>query len=237
MTKNTISKGSDKDWQITTKRFVTYIDIMGFKDMIARTPHSDVYNMMKRIEKKYKFYENMKWKDIGSNHVKSTTYSDSIILYSENESIESLKSIIRSTAGLINDLFVEGVPHKGAFAFGKMTLDTTNSIFFGQPLIDAYLLQQELHYYGIIIHATAEQKMEEIVNLKKLHFIFNYPCPLKKTTSNHLTIRPMYAFNTGNTYKKENEELFKSIKKMRQMTSGYLRKYIDNTELYLKNQK
>lgn len=37
------------NWQITTNRFVGFIDIMGFKDMVARSSHEDIYDMMKKI--------------------------------------------------------------------------------------------------------------------------------------------------------------------------------------------
>jgi hypothetical protein len=33
-----------------------------------------------------------------------------------------------------------------------MTLDYEKSIFFGQPLVDAFLLQDELKFYGIVVH-------------------------------------------------------------------------------------
>lgn len=56
------------------------------------------------------------------------------------------------------DLFISKIPFRGSIAYGEMTVDLENSIFFGQPLIDAYLLGEQLQSYGIACHASAEKK-------------------------------------------------------------------------------
>jgi len=38
-----------KKWIITTKRFVAFLDIMGFKDMVARNSHKNIYNSLHAI--------------------------------------------------------------------------------------------------------------------------------------------------------------------------------------------
>lgn len=229
---------SENDWPITIERYVAYIDIMGFKNMVARISHQKIYELMMNIEKNKKFHENVKWGGRISKLVRTTTYSDSLMIYSKDESYESLHSFICTIAGLTADLFIEGIPHKGALAFGMMTLDPINSIFFGQPLIDAYLLQEELHFYGILIHATAEQKIEIIRAAKTIPFLRNYLCPLKNGSTHHLTLLPMHTtFDDNPTNIEKSEKMYKSIKRLRYKTSGHLRKYIDNTELYLNSFK
>jgi hypothetical protein len=153
------------------------------------------------------------------------------MIYSKDESHDALDSLISSVSALVYNLFLEGIPHKGSIAFGLMTLDQKNSIFFGQPLIDAYLLQEELNFYGIIIHASAEKKMKD--NQSGINFIQDYLCPLKNGFSKHLTVYPIFVPNCDKEYQKEIDALTDSIKKLRYKTSGYLRRYIDNTEIYL----
>lgn len=231
-----IKEGFDKDgWEITAKRFVGYIDIMGFKDLVARSTHEEIYEMMKNIYEQRTTNINIYGKNKDLELVRTTTYSDSIMIYTKDESKESFESFLMILSSLTNDLFIEGVPHKGAVAFGMMTLDLTNSIFFGQPLIDAYLLQEELFFYGIIIHASAEQKIDTVKQIDRTFMIKNYFCPLKNGNSWHLTIYPFWAPEDLKTsqYKEHSKNLFDAIKKLRYQTSGYLRKYIDNTEAYL----
>jgi hypothetical protein len=121
-------------------------------------------------------------------------------------------------------------------AFGRMTIDTDNSIFFGQPLIDAYILQEELYFYGVIAHASIEQQINEKKKNENIEFVCNYSCHFKKGNSVHLTIVPMFLTSDEN-YKTKHDSLFASINRLRLKTSGYLRKYIDNTELYLNEVK
>jgi hypothetical protein len=238
------TSNTDSIWEISTNRYVAFIDIMGFKDMVARTPHIDIYDLMKRIESKKKYINGIGWKGNKSELVRTTTYSDSIMLYSKEDSYDSLYSLICTVAAFTNELFLECIPHKGAIAYGFMTLDTENSIYFGQPLIDAYLLQEELYFYGIVVHASAENEMEIFKKEDLLiPFCKNYLCPFKNGSSEHLAIIPITAgiylsddINNDEEdaeAKNSREKLFESIKNLRFKTSGHLRKYIDNTKLYL----
>lgn len=218
-------------WIATKRRYVCFIDIMGFQDMIATKKHSEIYKMMKKVVEFQRFSSDINW--LGKpNLVKTSTYSDSIMIYSLNDSFDSLESITCTISSLIYDLLSEGIPFKGALALGTMTCDTTNSIFFGQPLIDSYLLQKELYFYGIIVHGSAQKGIEHH-NLGL--FINTYNCPLKKGKSNHLTISPIYLGTAGR--KKENTKLLKSVNNMKFYTSGHLRIYIDSTIEYLETIK
>jgi hypothetical protein len=220
------------EWLPTCNRYVAYIDIMGFKDMIARMPHNEIYKTMMKVAYSKAANEVMSCVESDATLVKTTTYSDSIMIYSRDESNDSLKAFMSTVSGLAYDLLVECcIPYKGSVAFGLMTLDITNSIFFGQPLIDAYLLQEELYFYGIIIHGSAEQKMKD--SNSTMDYVIEFSCPLKNGHSNHFSVRPEGFISNDLTYEHYKEEIFDSIKKLRYKTSGYLRKYIDNTEQYL----
>jgi hypothetical protein len=222
---------AESDWVVTADRYVAYIDIMGFKDMILRASHGQIYKMMKRIQQKIKLNREVDWGDVKEKLIRTTTYSDSIMVYSKDESYDSLYSLICTVAGLTNDLLTEAIPHKGALAFGTMTLDVANSIFFGQPLIDAYLLQEELTFYGIIAHGS----IEKVIMKKEMSipFTIDYLCPFKKGSSVHLAVCPIYIPYEKPKHKAFVRKIFKSVHRMRYKTSGQLRIYIDNTVSYL----
>jgi len=130
MNENKILKNVDDKWEVTTNRYVAYIDIMGFKDLVARASHDEIYGLMKRIEYSKQVNENINWDGNNLGLVKTTTYSDSIMIYSKDDSVEALHSFICTVSGITYDLFCELIPHKGAISFGIMTLDTISSIFF-----------------------------------------------------------------------------------------------------------
>ena len=226
-------------WEVTALRHVAYIDIMGFKDRVAKFKHEDVYATMLQINDRRIKAVGVKWTDTDIELVSTTTFSDSIMIFSKDDTPDSLYSFICTVAAFTEDLFITGVPHKGAISFGMMTLDKTNSIFFGQPLIDAYLLQEELEYYGVIVHAKGEEEIDKIKKLKSLLFLHPYECPLKGAASWHLTIHPFTAcFKFKNPESEEYKDclsLYKAVDSLKNNTSGRLRKYIDNTRKYLIN--
>ncbi len=221
------------DWKVTNKRYVAFIDIMGFKDFILKFSHNEVYELMKTVNASSKFAANMKWDGSDENLVKVAIYSDSIMMYSKDDSYESFDYLTSSVSSLTNSLLSKSIPFKGAFAFGEMTLDDKNSIFFGQPLVDAYLLQEELYSYGVIFHASVEEEMEK-QQFKWPIFTAPYLSNLKRGNVTHQTIYPLNArLKKGDKHKEAHDLLKKGISKLRLKTSGHLRKYIDNTEKYL----
>lgn len=220
---------SEVKWEITTNRFVCYIEIMGFKDRVARTTHDEIYQLMLKIDNARKMNSSIEWNNGGfKGLVKTTTFSDSLLIYSQSDNYESLCSLVCTVAAICQDLLMEGIPFRGSIAYGRMTLDNERAIVFGQPLIDAYLLQEEMCFYGIIIHGTAQEKIEL---LGITPFVENYNCPLKGGNSSHLTVYPI--FLGDNKYKEENNKIIIALNKMRYQTSGHIRRYIDMTEEYL----
>ncbi|KAB2868334.1 MAG: hypothetical protein F9K37_10525 [Bacteroidales bacterium] len=223
----------DVKWRVTCKRFVGFLDIMGFKDRVMRDSHKKVYDLMKKISNYANFNSNIEWNPANKNLIRTTLYSDSIIIYSKDEEPDSLHAIVCTISGLTEDLLKEGIPFKGALSFGNMSVDMKNSIFFGQPLIDAYLLQEEVNFYGTIIHGSAQQIIEEY---NRVSFIHEYNCLLKKGRNKHLTIGPMSFFiENDEVADSDNEEILNSIHQIRFTASGYIRNYIDETEKYLES--
>ncbi len=217
------------DWLITTNRYVAYFDVMGFKEMVLRTPHDEVYEMMKNIRKTIEEKRQEMFDLSKERIIEITTYSDSIIVYSKDET--SLGAFIYTISALTGDLLSEGIPHKGAAAFGKMTVDTEKSIFFGQPLIDAYLLQEELAFYGVVAHGTLEQEITATKGLV-LALTTNYPCQFKRGNAKHVVICPIWVSGIP-TVKECVDQVCESVKRMRYKASGSVRSYIDNTESYI----
>jgi len=228
---------SDKyqNWAITTERYVAFIDIMGFKNMVATRDHGSMYEMMKDVK-----HSSLANTSIGTRRapdkmdflVRSTTYSDSIMIYSRDAFDNSLMAICMATSTLTSDMFLKKIPFRGAIAFGVMTLDHENSIFFGQPLINAYELQQELNFYGIAVHHSAEKKFPAMgVDIR--YSSLDYNCPLKNGTVNHKTIYPnamSYMVKVENAA--EHRGAINGLAAMRMEVSGIVRKYVDNTEKY-----
>lgn len=223
----------NKEWIETTERFIGFIDIMGFKDMVYRENPADLREVLMGIPRAMEEYENIP--GVNGPNYRFSMFSDSIIVFSRDKScFDDFHSVMYY---LFNQLFFMSIPFKGSIAFGEITTNFEKSIFFGRPLIDAYLLQEELLLYGIVVHGSAQKHISEI----NKDFIL-YLTPFKGGVAKHYllnTLDGLAELNKllGNQKDYGLERLTKlerGLDKMRLITSGSLRKYIDNTEVFFK---
>ena len=97
------------------------------------------------------------------DRLKLAFFSDSILVVSEANTQEDLNLISKAGVVLMQESFKNGFAIKGCLAHGQFHYDTETNIFFGLPLVNAYQLgDQELKYYGIIVHHTAERKIRDL---------------------------------------------------------------------------
>ena len=153
-------------WEPTCKRFVAYMDIMGFRDMVFRNTHQEVLEVMEQFRLPIrKLEEEAKKRLAGKPHgwdifettvVRPVIFSDSVLLFSSDDSISAVENLIWQVKSIISSALINGVPMKGALAYGEQTADFDKSLYFGRPLIDAWDLHNELVVYGVILHHTIE---------------------------------------------------------------------------------
>lgn len=208
-----------QDVNVTTpeiaKRIVSFLDIMGFKDLVARQSETNIQNRLRDLS-------TFIAENVGTeNGMTFSIFSDSIVIFSKDTSAESFQLLLRTTSNIIKHSIKLGLPIKGAMAMGicTVTQSSKNSFFFGQPIIDAYLLEENIVFYGVVLHHTLEVMAHDIVNRGE-KIIFDHPVPLKKGNSCH------YVLDWFSEDKASNLDNLRSI---RCTVSDSPRRYIDNT--------
>ena len=219
-----------KPWNVTAKRFVCFFDIMGFKDMVMRDSHINIYNMLDEFSKARKSLESPNIPDTyGNDSLKTVSFSDTIVVFTKDDSKECLELLTFAASWLFGKAIQTGIPMKGAISHGDMSVNIAGQIFFGQPLIDAYLLEEELAFYGIVIHNSAEeilnQNIEELVGKEKY---IDCLVPFKTGKINHYILDWISTIGDNNRANQKKDAL-ELMKKQREHTSGSPRRYIDNT--------
>jgi len=217
------------DWQPTAKRFVAFFDIMGFKDSVSRESHEEILKQLTSLTTLREGLEaanNIKNKSGDTfGETKSFTFSDSIIIFSKGDEMEDLRKVLLDSVVLLKVSTELGIPIKGALSYGKITVDFRNSLFFGQPIINAYLLHEELLMYTAIVDNLFESKIKELFRGKKFRFwLVRYNVQMKSCRVNHYILRPL----TG-----EISETIENMNKFYLTVSGKPRQYIDNTLEFL----
>lgn len=154
------------------KRFVAFLDILGFKDLITKTKDPLIFKIVKnsldyisnvREEHYHGFYANFQAID-----KEVSVFSDSIVIsYSQSVS-GGLFYILMDLIYICIRLNQNGIFVRGGISFGE--LYHKNHVCFGPALIEAYHLEQDCAIYPRIIVNEST-----IINGIKIHGLANAP--------------------------------------------------------------
>jgi hypothetical protein len=150
-------------WKLSASRYVAFYDIMGFRDFVKRNrrSHKTIYKVMESLhqagERARELSTLMFGKELSTvfDAINIVQFSDSIVAMTADTSQESAGLITLASQVLFIRALQEGTVLRGAVAAGHFTADFQKSIFFGQPLVDAYLLEEDQAWYGVAFHPSA----------------------------------------------------------------------------------
>ena len=223
-------------WKTTDMRFVAFLDILGFKELVMREPHRNIYKKLKRIADAKKVLKKAEDNPetcnmVGNGGIYTVTFSDSIGIFSENDNIKYFKPFIFTLRLLFIEAILSGLPLKGGIAYGKISLEKNEQTYFGQPIIDAHLMEEEVNYMGVIVHSMEkyiENQRDKLDSKFIDKWFFECETPLKCGKIKHTNLNwfgSKFSENIPN-----NKNLVENIIKVfRLSSSGYHRKYVDNT--------
>ncbi len=225
---------SQTNWKTSDERFVAFLDILGFKDMIMRFEHDHIYKTLNSLSSLRNTIE--QWgapaDDISSESlIYTASFSDSIIIFSKNNDFDTFKIFTSNVAYLFSKAIESGIALKGAIAYGQISINKSNQIYFGQPIIDAYLLEEEVNYLGLVAHNSIDRYLSSN-SPGQNRTLFETETPLKAGNIVHTNIN---WFRHVNGLENAEEAEFNYIKikqiinNLKLNMSGSPRKYIDNT--------
>lgn len=149
----------------TRNRFVAYFDIMGFKSMLRKYSIDEIYGQFKDlldgIQNKLKTHKLLAY----------SAFSDLIVVITEDDSDKSFTQLADAALMLMQDTFFHykwGM--SGCIARGEVTYDKERNIFIGQPIVDAYLISEDIDFYGVVIHESAYDDVKKYIVRKKKQY-------------------------------------------------------------------
>lgn len=221
---------TNSDWKIKTKRYVAFLDILGFKDYVLRHDIDDVYKRLQTLNALRSEDDSSDYDYEEGKRIKFTIFSDSIFIFSKDDSFTNLRYFLTYVKRVMRMALRAEIPLKGAIAYGDIIVDEEQNLFCGQPIIDAYLLEEDLQYMGVVFHHTFEEPFE---NLSDAHYhkvkgwIKEVRTPFKYGNRVHLNLN--YPVAGSKIY-----EFSTIVETQRFYSSGDARKYVDNTLEMLK---
>lgn len=221
-------------WPETDDRFIAFFDIMGFKDFVFRNDHQTVRVRMEKLRDIIIGVNDQpaKDKDGETSIIKTGIFSDSIIIVTDKANKIAAAQIVIMCEWFLAQSFRYEIPVKGALAYGTLTADFDKSLFFGKPLIDAYLLQEELNMYGCIVHNSMEAKLKSFDSCYTDKLLIRSGIPMKAGKIEHFAINWTTPVSKTKLPLNEYEDI---LSKFYLSTSGSPRKYVDNSIDFLRN--
>lgn len=126
---------------------------------------------------------------------------------------------------------------RGAIAMGQMVFDESNQIFFGKALVDAYLLEEQLAFYGVAFHESAEDCIKSALDEGTIYLpVKDESIPIKggKSRHYHITWHLMTKLLAKGDF---SGQALNWVNSLRSTVSGTPRVYLDNTRGIIESSK
>lgn len=217
-------------WEDDYERLILYADIMGFSYRVNRTNHNDLKKTL--LDFKKKWLKKIKPLQI-NDHLRSVQFSDSILLVVNGTNEKMFNLLTKASVCLMQLALRHGFPMKGVIAQGNFTYDKENELYFGLPLVEASSLHDELNYYGIVVHHSAEKTVKLYSDATRPYS--KIKTHLKKGIAKHYNLSwhlLQQNLSKGNISK----TIEQWLEKIEENVSGAPRIYVDNTRILISNE-
>lgn len=217
-------KASFAGWNVDTERLILFADIMGFKERVINKSHEQLKKDMETFHDKL---EKQSSPLRMSDQLRYAQFSDSILVVANGTNEAMFNLISKAAARLMHVALSDGIAIKGVIAQGRFTYDEKKELYIGKPLVDAYLLHDEIKFYGIVVHHSAEKTVKSYASDTRNPYT-NLPIALEKgqTSHYHLCWNMMDTLLAAND---NTDECKRWLDKISETVSGRPRIYVDNT--------
>ena len=218
-------------WNEPAERLVLYADIMGFKSRVMENNHDVLRDDIFRF---YSAWQNKMSPFIIADHLRHAQFSDSILIVVNGVDNKMFNLISKAAFCLMHTAMSNRFPIKGVISQGLFTYDENRELYFGLPLVNAAVLHDEIKYYGIVVHHSAEATVKAMRDDD--NFYLKSKIPLEKGMTSHYHL----VWNlVDQTYKHNDitEQCNLWLDAIEEQVSGKPRVYIDNTRAVLEQDK
>lgn len=152
-----------QSWDTDVPRLLLYADFMGFKNRVFSSSHSALKSLLMDFNKAW--HNRLKPLQL-SGDLKFAQFSDSILVVVNGTDAKMFNLISKAAICMMHEALKIKFGIKGVIAQGIFSFDAAMGLYFGRPLVDAYLLHEEIKYYGIVVHHSAENTVKNNIGPK-----------------------------------------------------------------------
>jgi hypothetical protein len=189
--------------------YVAFLDILGFKRVASVHSHEHLKSVYQKFSEtivhglsngKYVLSKDGETECIGPDvrqaTVNSLLVSDSILIWTDDNSAESFGNIVKAVRSLLAFSMIDGIPLRGAISIGPLssilnqwptqTQNFQHSVF-GKAIVDAAEIEKKQEWSGCEISKAAiefyKSKCFEGESLIEKKLILSYPVPRKNEST------------------------------------------------------
>lgn len=212
-------------------RWLGYFDLLGTSELIRTGKATTVFLAYQDALK-----ELGEWQGRHAE-VNHAWFSDTFILFTEDDSVESFGAIERVCRWFVSSLLLRQIPVRGSMSCGELYVDHSNSIYLGLALLEAYEWGECQDWIGFLLCPSSITKLTDLKLpvSERLHYVqCEIPLKNKEASPN------MRACVLGNWLPKNRQEVL--LANFEQMKAGQsdhrVRKKYDRTiEFILKHKR
>lgn len=218
-----VKKVLQPKWDEDVARLVLYADFLGFKARVNSTSHTELKNLLLSFNEA--FHKRMQPLQMGG-YLRFVQFSDSILIVVNGTNSKMFNLITKAAVCVMQEALRINFGIKGVIAQGVFSFDESNGLFFGRPLVDAYELHEELKYYGIVVHHSAENTVKNNISAGTPYSKNEIYIERGKVAHYHLCWNLLDTLNAT----KDITSLCNSwLDTIEETVSGHPRQYIDRT--------
>lgn len=164
-------------------RVVVFADILGFKAMVSRIGLCEIAKKVSRLVERSDVAQvsgSVSF-DVGHAH-----FSDALLLWGPDmsgkdakEQVDVRKAMMMIASGFLGRSIEDEIPLRMGVAEGSVLIDSDRSIYVGQPIIDAYLLESQQQWVGGAVHPSF--RSDELL-ASPHHDLVRYEIPHKENS-------------------------------------------------------
>lgn len=148
-------------------RWLGYFDLLGTSELIRAGKATTVFLAYQDALK-----ELGEWQGRHAE-VNHAWFSDTFILFTEDDSIESFGAIERVCRWFVSSLLLRQIPVRGSMSCGKLYVDHSNSIYLGRALLEAYEWGECQDWIGFLLCPSSITKLTDLKLpvSERLHYV------------------------------------------------------------------
>jgi len=217
-------------------RWLGYFDLLGTRQLINTGHYIGIFDIYARAVERA-ITETAKQEEI--HHA---WFSDTFIIYSENDSASDFAAIDMVLRWFIYYLIMAKIPVRGAIACGDFYADSENNLYFGKALVEAYEYGEAQDRIGYLLCPSAVARLNAVGLPADERFNYAYSAiPFKKgkEPANAMTSLPSCILGNWMILNGENQ----CLKVLREMMQGgakdeaIVRKYRNTISFIENNQR